>query len=175
MRNNNNVLTSGVADLFVADYTRYHCPIIAVLKFTRPYTPSFRRNIWNYRLADYDKYRTISSESDLLQKIEVDENMVHNIQVLSGTIIKAAEESIPNKIVTIKPDDLPWITCHIKNLIRRRKRTNRQFKKTNNMHFRTKYKQLRNKTNKAVRNSKNNCINKLVKLLSFEKTYSKLF
>ena len=41
VRNNYNVLTSGVADHFMADYTRYHCPIIAALKFTRPHTPSF--------------------------------------------------------------------------------------------------------------------------------------
>ena len=132
VRSNNNVLTSGVADPLVADYTRYHCPEITVLKFTYTHTPSFRRKIWNYRLADYEKYRMILMDDDLPQKIEVDENIDQNIQVISDTLIKAAEESIPNKIVTIKPDDHPWNTCYIKNLIR--KRTYRQFKKTNNMH-----------------------------------------
>ena len=175
VRSNNNVLTSGVADPFVADYTRYHCPVIAVLKFTRMHTPSFRRKIWNYGLADYDKYRMILMDSNLLQKIEVDENIDQNIQVISDTIIKAAEESIPNKIVTIKPDDHPWITCHIKNLIRKRKRTYRQFKKTNNMHFWTKYKQLRNKANNAVRKSKKDYFDKLDNLLCSENSNSKLF
>ena len=149
--------------------------MIAVLKFTRTHTPSFRRKIWNYRLADYDKYRMILMDSELLQKIEVDENIDQNIQVISDTIIKAAEESIPNKIVTIKPDDHPWITCHIKNLIRKRKRTYRQFKKTNNMHFWTKYKQLRNKANSAVRKSKKDYFDKLDNLLSSENSNSKLF
>ena len=37
--NNNNVLNSGVADPFMADYTRYHRPVIILLKFTRPHTP----------------------------------------------------------------------------------------------------------------------------------------
>ena len=114
-------------------------------------------------------------DTDLLQKIEVDENIDQNIQVISDTIIKAAEESIPNKIVTIKPDDHPWITCHIKNMIRKRKRTYRQFKKTNNMHFWTKYKQLRNKANNAVRKSKKDYFDKLDNLLSSEKSNSKLF
>ena len=68
-RSNNNVLTSGVADPLLADYIRYHCPVIAVLKFKRTHTPSFRRKIWNYRLADYDKYRMILMDSDLQQKI----------------------------------------------------------------------------------------------------------
>ena len=88
------------------------------------------------------------------KKSKSTENIDQNIQVISDTMIKAAEESIPNKIVTIKPDDHPWITCHIKNLIRKRKRTYRQFKKTNNMHFWTKYKELRKKANNAVRKSK---------------------
>ena len=96
----------------------------------------------------------ILMDPDLPHKVEVDENIDQNIQVISDTIIKAAEESIPNNIVTIKPDDQPWITCHIKNLIRKRKRTYRQFKKTNNMHFWTKYKQLRNKANNTARKSK---------------------
>ena len=55
VRNSNNVLTSGVADPFIADYTRYHCPVITVLKFTCLHKPSFKRKIWNYNKADYNK------------------------------------------------------------------------------------------------------------------------
>ena len=61
VRNINNILTSGVTDPFIADYARYHCPFIAVLKFTRPHTPSFQRKKWKYKPADYDKYRAILS------------------------------------------------------------------------------------------------------------------
>ena len=152
-RNIKNILTSGVIDPFVADYARYHCPVIAVLKFTRPHTPSFQRKHWNYKLTYYDKYRAILSESNLLEKIELDDNIDHNVQVLTETTIRAAEESIPSKTVTIKPDNHPWVTCHIKNLIRKRKRIYRQFKKTNNLHLWTKYKQFRNMTNNAARKS----------------------
>ena len=35
-RNTNNVLTSGVADPFVPDLIRYHCPVFIPLKFIRP-------------------------------------------------------------------------------------------------------------------------------------------
>ena len=59
VRNVNNILTSDVTDSFIADYARYHCPVIAVLKFTRQHTPFFQKQIWNYKLADYDNYRAI--------------------------------------------------------------------------------------------------------------------
>ena len=33
IRNNNNILTSGVADTFIPDQIRHHCPTVALLKF----------------------------------------------------------------------------------------------------------------------------------------------
>ena len=78
-------------------------------------------------------------------------------------------------MVLIKPDDHPWITCHVKNLIRKRKRTYRQYKKTNDVYFWTKYKQLRNKTDNNVRKSKKDYFEKLDKLLSSENCNSKVF
>ena len=66
--NNNNVLTSGVADPYMADYTRYYRPVIILLKFTRPHTPSFKRLIWNYKQADYDKLKNLVFESNVSEK-----------------------------------------------------------------------------------------------------------
>ena len=173
-----NVLTSGVADHFMADYTRNHCPVIIILKFTRPHTPSFKRLIWNYKLhvADYDKLRNLVFESNLSEKIEYEENVDQNIKDITDTILAAAKQSIPNKSVTINPNDQPWITCKIKkNWIRKRKRTFRQFKKTNNNYFWIKYKLLRNKVNAAKRLSRKQYFDKLDHLLSSENCDPKIF
>ena len=35
-RNTNNIVYSGVADPFIPDQVRYHCPVILLLKFARP-------------------------------------------------------------------------------------------------------------------------------------------
>ena len=78
--------------------------------------------------------------------------------------MQAADKSIPNKIVTIKPSDHPWITCHIKNMIRKRKRTFRQFKKTNINHYWLKYKTIRNNVVKEIRQSKQQYFDKLDQL-----------
>ena len=48
---------------------------------------------------------------------------------MTDAITKAAEDSIPNKTVTTRPNDPPWITYHIRLLIRKRKLTYHKFKK----------------------------------------------
>ncbi|MCG7879157.1 MAG: reverse transcriptase domain-containing protein, partial [Candidatus Thiodiazotropha endolucinida] len=175
VRNYSNVLTSGTIDPFMADYTRYHCPIVVLLKFTRPHTPSFKRQIWNYKLADYDKFRNLLSESNITELVLHEENIDLNIKNITDIIFTAAKQSIPNKIVTIRPNDHPWITCKIKNMIRKRQRIYRQFKKTNNNYFWTKYKLLRNKINTAIRLSKKQYFDKLDNLLSSDNCDQKLF
>ena len=48
VRNNNNILTSAVIDPFLPDQTRYHCPIIVLLKFLRPKVIAFQRRVIFY-------------------------------------------------------------------------------------------------------------------------------
>ena len=48
------------------------------------------------------------------KKTQLTSNIDQNIKYITEAIMQAADKSIPNKIVTIKPSDHPWITCHIK-------------------------------------------------------------
>ncbi|MCG8076808.1 MAG: endonuclease/exonuclease/phosphatase family protein, partial [Candidatus Thiodiazotropha taylori] len=126
-RNTANILQSRVADPFIPDQIRYHCPIVVFLKFIRPSTKSFKRKIWNYKLADYDTYRTLLSESNLIENLQTDNDIDSNVKLVSSAILTSAESAIPNKIITVKASDLPWVTCRLKHLIRKRKRTFRQY------------------------------------------------
>ena len=47
------------------------------------------------------------SESNILEKIENENNIDKNVQYISDAITKAAENSIPNKIITVRPNDPP--------------------------------------------------------------------
>ena len=80
--------------------------------------------------SDYDKYRDELSEASLPLKIQTNNNIDQNIQGISETILNAADKTIPNKLVTIKSNDSPWITCHTKYLDRKRERIFRNLKKT---------------------------------------------
>ena len=70
VRNKSNILTSGVIDCFLPNQTRYPCPVLALLKFVRPSIKTFKRKVWNYHQAGFDRYRILLPESDLENEIE---------------------------------------------------------------------------------------------------------
>ena len=75
VRNITNVLCSGVADSFIPEQVRYHCQTIVILKFLRAYIPAYKRRIRNFQLADYEKYKRLLNESNILEKIEIERNI----------------------------------------------------------------------------------------------------
>ena len=168
-------MCSGFADSFIPEQVRYHCPTIVILKFLRAYIPAYKRRIWNFQLADYEKYKRLLTELNIIEKIESERNIDKNVQDISDAIIKAAEISIPNKIITVRPTDPPWITCYIKRIIQKRKLAFRQHKKTNNIHYWNKYKTLRNKVITKLRESKQSYHDNLDQLLYSGECNSKTF
>ena len=83
--------------------------------------------------ADYNRYRKILTEVDLYTIVNrMQENVDSIARILNTSILDAAEQSIPNKIVTIRPTDSPWMHNKIRKLIRQRKRVHKQAKRTNN-------------------------------------------
>ncbi|MEW8546213.1 MAG: reverse transcriptase family protein [Candidatus Thiodiazotropha sp.] len=174
VRNLTNVLFSGVLDSFIPDQIRYHCPVILLLKFIRPTLKSFKRRIWNYNLADYDKYRDLLSRSDLIRDLTLN-NIDDVIQNITEDIHKASLESIPNKIVTIRPSDHPWITTKIRKIIRKRKRTYRKYKRTKFIALWEKYKKLRNMVVREIRKSKAEYFDKLENSINSDSIDPKMF
>lgn len=69
-------------------------------------------------------------------------------------LLNLAETCIPNKVVTIRPTDPPWITSAIKKHIRKRKRAYRKAKRTNLSSDWTRFKKLRNEIVSMIRKSK---------------------
>ena len=146
-----------------------------LLKFLRPTVKSYKRRVWNYPLADFNKYREQLTNYELQNKIESNSNIDDNVLCLADCIMQASQESIPNKIVTIRPSENPLITGHIKRLIRKRKRTFKKYNKTSNMFLLEKYKTLRNRVVNEIRKSKKEYFDKLEGLLSSASSNSKLF
>ena len=174
-RNKTHDLTSGVIDTFIPNQIRYHCPTIVLLKFLRPVSKTYTRRIWNYKLADFDKFRSSLTEYSLTAKVEEITDLDINAQQITDSLIYAAEKSIPNKVVTIRPSESPWITSKVKRLIRKRKRHHERFKRTNNLVYWKSYKNIRNPAVSEFRNSKKKYFDKLDDLLSTSTTDSKIF
>ena len=153
-RNSNSVLLSGVLDPFIPDQIRYHCPIILLLKFTRPLLRAYSQNIWNYSRADFDKYRELLMEFHLENAAEQNE-IENSMQIVQPAIFEAAEKSIPNKTVIKRQNDHLWISYRIKSLIRKRKRLykkDKQLRKTFSKFYRRHY-ELVSKFNVGFKNT----------------------
>ena len=134
-RNPTNVLCSGVIDPFIPNQIRYHCPILVLLKFLCPKLKLTKRKIWYYERSDFIKYRDLLSGSDLINKINLDSNIDSNVSIINEAVLEAARKSVPNKVVTIRPNAHPWIDCNIRRIIRKRKRAYRKYKQTSNDYY----------------------------------------
>ena len=148
------MLTSGDMDNFLPDQIRYHCPIIVLLKFLRPSVKTNKRRVWYYDQADFTRYCKLLSDYNFEEDIERSTELENYMKYLTNALIEASEKSIPNKIVQKRPKDHPWITCHIRNLIRKRRRIFRKYKKTYDYNLREKFKVIRNKVVNEIRKFK---------------------
>ena len=59
-----NLIYSGVAEPFLQQDIRYHCPVYGVFKYTKHSKKSFTRRIWSYDRGDYDLLRTKVANTD---------------------------------------------------------------------------------------------------------------
>ena len=153
--NPNIVVASEVCDPFVPNRMRFHCPVAVILSFMKFKPQNYKRQIWKYEEADYNKYRQILSEAELSTLVTNPLDDVDTVaQKLNKVIISAAEQSIPNKMVTIRPADQPWLHNEIRKLIRQRKRIHKRAKQVNNEIIWSKFRKIRNKIVKKIRTAK---------------------
>ncbi|MCG7877683.1 MAG: endonuclease/exonuclease/phosphatase family protein [Candidatus Thiodiazotropha taylori] len=57
VNNKEQLILSGVGEPFLSQDTRYHCPVFGILKFAKPKSKVFEREIWNYNNGNYDLLR----------------------------------------------------------------------------------------------------------------------
>ena len=118
--NQAHVISSGVGDPFLCQDIRYNCPVFGILNFSKPKRKSFTRCMWRYDQGNYNLLRekVASTDWNVLQNDDINTYA----KGLIDKLLHLAEDSIPNKVITIWPTDPPWITSQIKRLIRKRKR-----------------------------------------------------
>ena len=150
--NPNHVILNGVGDHFLGQDLRYHCPIFGIFKFCKPIRRSFTHHIWRYEQGNYDLLKEMASSTDWKALHNLDINVY--AKRLIDKILEISKDCIPNKIVTIRPSDPPWMTSSIKRYIRKRKRAYRRAKQTNFMNDWNTFRRLRNKTISMIRESK---------------------
>ena len=106
-----------VGQPFLNVNVRYHCPIYGIFKVPKTLHTCFKRRIWLYDRGNYNQYR------EKLQRVDWDEliNSGNSLDDLCesspNVILQAAGESIPNKIITVRKTDPPWMNGAIRRVI----------------------------------------------------------
>lgn len=167
----NHLLYSGVAEPFLHQDVRYHCPVYGILKFSKLNKKSFTRRIWNYDHGDYNLLRRKISDTDWDTLTDPDINIY--AKNITDHINSLTTECVPNRNVRIRPSEPPWLTTNIKKHIRKRKRAYKKAKQINTITVWDKFKRIRNKVIDMIRQSKKKYTEQLSNKLKSESLSSK--
>ncbi|MCG8047724.1 MAG: reverse transcriptase domain-containing protein [Candidatus Thiodiazotropha endolucinida] len=164
VNNKEQLILSGVGEPFLSQDTRYHCPVFGILKFAKPKSKVFEREIWNYNNGNYDLLR---EKAALVDWESLHDNNIDTYACnIQSTILSLAKECIPFKKIKIRPFDPPWLNAILKRKIRKRKRAYKKAKRTNQERHWTKFKNLRNEVTDLLRKSKQSYFDKIAEKLT---------
>ena len=113
--NPQNILYSAVCEPFLDVNIRYHRPIIALLNVTKPKSPLIHRKIWLYDRGDFDSFRNKIKNTHWDNIHNTNNTMEEITDGITDKILESASESIPNRVITVRNNELPWLTNNIKN------------------------------------------------------------
>ena len=95
-----------------------HQIIFSQINFHVPPPPKYKRTIWDYKNCNIAALRAeLSSFSWPTIFADLDVNQM--VEKLTSAVLSAAHSHIPNKIVIISDQDVPWITNVVKNAIKK--------------------------------------------------------
>lgn len=109
---------------------RYHCPVSGIIEVKQSKKIIYSRRVWDYKHGHFNQFK--SDLNNLNFDYILDNAVNDSASKLNDDIIEAAEKNSPYRMVKIRPQDPPWMTSHIKNLIRRRKRLHCKAKQSQN-------------------------------------------
>ena len=129
-------------------------------------TQAFKRHVWDYKTTDFNSLNTALSNAPFDSAYAIFDDAEDIVCYTNELILTTCAEFVPNKIVTVRPKDKPWMSNEVRRAIIKRDRCFTKFQRTR----RDKYKLLhiiaRRKVNKLKRETKNRYENNIISSLS---------
>ena len=122
-----------------------HCTISMELNFRVPNSQSYTRTMWDFKNANFDNFRDAISRYNWQELLNNANDINVATEAWTVQLLKIAKETIPNKLVTIRPKDKPWYTNALRQLCRTKNRLFKKAKQINSPHHWEKYKRVRNR------------------------------
>jgi hypothetical protein len=99
--------------------------------------------MWDFKNADFDKFRHELADINFEAIIDVNEASTA-AKEFSDKFLEVAKNSIPNKLVTVRPSDKPWFKGELRKLLRRKNRAHRKAKLHNTPELWATFRSIRN-------------------------------
>ena len=90
--------------------------------------PSYNRKVWHYNRADIILLRRSIANFNWENSFNQNPNPNWQVEFFTKTLLNIISNFIPNKIVKMNPKDPPWITNHLKSMIKRQNRLYKNYK-----------------------------------------------
>ena len=127
-----------------------HCTISFCVKASIKGRIRGRRTVFDYRRGDFDGLRQKLKSTDLCSLIQDQSNINDNWVQWKNTFLSAVADHIPTKSLErkIRP---PWITRDIIHVLRKKETARLKLKKSPSSHQKEKFRQLRTKAKRMIR------------------------
>ena len=124
-----------------------HCTISAKLKFKTHKSSAYKRFVWLYEQADFCGFRTALQQFNW--DICFEGNDVNDIcDRWTQNFLSIAKQYIPNRHITVRPNDCPWYNTYLRKLKRKLDRIHVRAKRSNAADIWSLYREKRNEYNK---------------------------
>ena len=109
-----------------------HSVVELQFNITYPRDKSYVRHVWDYDKGDFNQLNTQIGRHPWDQILATDD-LDSATTDWTDTFLHLCKESIPNRNIRVRPQDVPWMTHECKRAIRDRNRLYQRFKRTRNI------------------------------------------
>ena len=137
-----------------------HRPIFAILNHSVSRDHSYSRILYDFKLLNEEEFKHTLASVPFNESYMFDDFNDY-VWAWNNLFKYVIDDCIPNKLVTIRPRDKPFMSNYVRRLIRQRNRQYHKYLQTKVLRDWAIYKAMRNKTVSATRTAKHNHYNHL--------------
>ena len=127
----------------------------ACIKIPHEIKSCYKRTVWLYKHADFN---SINTEIEMFDWVNYFDQFYNNVDIMcesfTNQVLSIFKKYIPNKEITIRPNDKPWFDSELRKEIRKRDRLHKKLRQNRSEHVELDYKRQRNKVSNMKKHAK---------------------
>ena len=146
------VINHGVLAPIDHNASYIHCPVFCKIRFNFTRDVAYKRHVWSYDKGDFANLNYAIYSFDWRALLVSCTSATDAAVQYTSKVLDMSRTFIPNRIILVRPQDKPWMTCELRREIRRRDRLIQKHKlMPNSLHRKNKWHDSRTKVNHLIR------------------------